>query len=226
VIWRVVGASLVAALALVACHRAPEPPKQGAQANAQQMADELRALDRDVIAVLEVKSTAKLVPEEEAALKRGTTLNPPATLDDIHALERRIGRRLPPSYREFLLASNGMMFEGALNVVEMLAAKDLAPLSADNYPGIDTWLRMADVAVPGDTTSGGPLPGPALEHAWVISSIEDGDVYLILPALPRPDGEWPVWFFGAKNPGAIAYPSFGAMLERERGKGLQELKDR
>jgi hypothetical protein len=221
-----IGACLLAALAIFGCNRAPEPAKPGAEASAQQLAADLHALDRDVMAVLEVKSTAKLAPAEEAALKRGSTLNPPATLDDVHALERRIGRRLPPSYREFLLASNGMVFEGALNVVEMLGTKGVVPLTAENYPAIDAWLRMADVAVPGDTTSGGPLPGPALERAWVISSIEDGDVYLILPALPRPDGEWPVWFFGPKNPGAFAYPSFGAMLERERAKGLQELKDR
>ncbi len=217
---------LVAALALAACNRAPEPAQSAVEANSQQMAGDLHALDREVMAVLEVKSTAKLVPEEEAALKRGTTLKPAATLDDIRALERRMGRRLPPSYRDFLAATNGMVFEGALNVVEMLAAKDVVPLTAGSYPGLDAWLEMPDVAIPGDATSGGPLPGPALAHAWVISSIEDGDVYLILPELPRPDGEWPVWFFGPKNPGAIAYPSFAAMFERERGKGLQELKDR
>jgi len=59
-----------------------------------------------------------------------------------------------------------------------------------------------------------------------LRSVVDGDAYLIFPELARPDGEWPVWFFGAKNPGAIAYASFGAMLARERGPALEELRQR
>jgi hypothetical protein len=39
-----------------------------------------------------------------------------------------------------------------------------------------------------------------------------------------PDGEGPVWCFGPKNPGAIGYPSFGAMLVREREAALRVLE--
>jgi len=84
------------------------------------------------------------------------------------------------------------------------------------------WLHGA---VP-DVPTGQWLPGPALARAWVLSSVEDGDVYLIFPDLAHPDGEWPVWFFGPKNPGAYGYRSFGAMLAAERVRGLQELRRR
>ena len=59
-----------------------------------------------------------------------------------------------------------------------------------------------------------------------ISSVQDGDVYLIFPELARPDGEWPVWFLSSKAPGAIAYASFGAMLAREREPAIAEIRER
>ena len=119
-----------------------------------------------------------------------------------------------------------MLFEGALNRVTMLPAAEVVPLSNSTYPGLGIWFAMPDVAVPLDPTAGGPLPGDALQKAWVISSIEDGDVYLILPDLASPDGEWPVWFFGPKNPGAIGYRSFRQMLESGRGQALRALEER
>lgn len=46
---------------------------------------------------------------EEQVLVRGTHLFPPATEDDIAAAEKRLGVTLPPSYREFLMVSNGCL---------------------------------------------------------------------------------------------------------------------
>ena len=85
---------------------------------------------------------------------------------------------------------------------------------------------MPDAAVPLAPEAGGPLPGSALRRAWMISSVEDGDTYFIFPELEGSDGEWPVWFFGPKNPGAYGYRSFRAMLERERDAALRNLSQR
>jgi len=122
---------------------------------------------------------------------------------------------------------------GALTIVRnfglvacIAQAPSLTARQQDAYFWTSVWLAMPDVAVPLDPTAGGPLPGPALARAWVLSSVEDGDVYLIFPDLAHPDGEWPVWFFGPKNPGAYGYRSFGAMLAAERVRGLQELRRR
>lgn len=46
----------------------------------------------------------RLAPE---AIERGTLLRGPASEPDIDAAERRLGVRLPPTYRAFLLCSNG-----------------------------------------------------------------------------------------------------------------------
>ena len=215
------------ALVLAACDPPQLPPKSTpAEVAASSIGAQLRDYDRDVLAAVQRLAGSQRTPAERDALARGTTLSAPATREDIKALEKRFGHRLPPSYREFLLTSNGMLFHGALNTVTMLPAAAVEPLSATNYPSLENWVGMSDVAIPLDAAAGGPLPGPALAHAWVISTVQDGDVYLILPELARPDGEWPVWFLGANSPGAIAYGSFGAMLARERAAALEELRQR
>jgi hypothetical protein len=53
----------------------------------------------------------------------GSAGHPPATEDDVLAAERRIGVRLPPSYRNFLLASDGLSAE--VFAVDLLPAKKI-----------------------------------------------------------------------------------------------------
>ena len=224
--------ALLAAAVLAACNPAPAPRAASDSARVEQApraadpVEDLRQFDRDVLERLRRLPDRHLIAEEREALAKGTTLNTPAAPSDLDALAARIGKPLPPSYRAFLAASNGMLYVAPLNVVTMLPAGAVAPLTADTYPGLDVWRTMADVAVPLDAAAGGPLPGPALARAWVISSVEDSDVYLIFPDLARADGEWPVWFLGPKNPGAFGYRSFGDMLARERAPALRELDRR
>ena len=190
------------------------------------LAEELRQFDRDVLARLRTVPERFLHPSEREALAKGTTLAAPATSADLDALAARIGKPLPPSYRAFLEASNGMIYVAPLNVVRMLPASSVVPLTPAEFPGIEVWFAMPDAAVPLEPAAGGPLPGQALARAWVISSVEDGDTYFIFPALAGTDGEWPVWFFGPKNPGAYGYRSFGAMLARERAAALNGIDRR
>jgi len=53
---------------------------------------------------------ARLVPEAES---RRSVLREPATMDQVCALEERVGTELPPSYRSFLLLSNGANAAGS-----------------------------------------------------------------------------------------------------------------
>jgi cell wall assembly regulator SMI1 len=73
--------------------------------------DEIRKYDRDVMEVLRRLPQPSMTPDEARARKRGSTLSSPAPAADIGALETRIGKPLPPSYRAFLAASDGMVFE-------------------------------------------------------------------------------------------------------------------
>ncbi|MEO8508937.1 MAG: SMI1/KNR4 family protein [Betaproteobacteria bacterium] len=231
--WRVRALCVLTGIGLFACDRvvppAPPLPARSNATSALRVADmgaELHRFDRDVVERLRRLPEAARTEEEQAAVARGTTLNEPARQSDVDALAARIGKPLPPSYRDFLVSSDGMLFEGALNVVPLLPAASVVPLTDSRYPGLGIWRAMPDVAIPLDPAAGGPLPGAALARAWLLSSIVDGDVYLIFPELAGPDGEWPVWFFGPKSPGAIGYPSFGAMLVRERDAALRVLEMR
>jgi SMI1 / KNR4 family (SUKH-1) len=230
---RASAAWLFAAAALCACGReptpanAPKPAPVAQPARAVDMVTLLRDFDRDVIERLRRIPDAQRMPEEREIIARGTSLNAPATQEDLDALAKKIGKPLPPSYRAFLAASNGMVFHGALTVVTMHAAAAVEPITKQGiYPLLALWRAMPDVAVPLDPTAGGPLPGAALARAWVLSSVDDLDVYFIFPDLAGPNGEWPVWFFGPKNPGAYGYPSFGEMFLRERPRALSVLDTR
>ena len=224
--------ALAATAALCACDRAPAPTSTSDPARGEtvhrtaNLPEDLRQFDRDVLARLRKLPDRHLHPAERDAIAKGTTLNGPASDTDLDALAARIGKPLPPSYRAFLATTNGMIYVAPLNVVTMVSADAVVPLTTANFPGIEVWLAMADAAVPHEPAAGGPLPGRALARAWVISSIEDGDVYFIFPDLAGADGEWPVWFFGPKNPGAYGYPSFGAMLARERAAALNGIDRR
>jgi len=221
---------VLAALLVAACGReAPPPsprPPTSTQAPSESLGAAIRRYDRDVVERLRNVPDAYTSQDEKAALARGTTLSEPASAKDLDALAARIGKPLPPSYREFLATTNGMMFEGALNQLNMRRAADVVPLTEREYPLLRGWRAMPDAAVPVEPRAGGPLPGAALDHAWVISDERDGDIYLIFPDRASADGEWPVWFLGDKNPGAYGYASFGAMFEREREAALRNLEHR
>lgn len=73
----------------------------------------LTDFDRDVVERLRRLPDAARTQEEQAAVARGTTLDAPAAQAAVDALAARIGKPLPPSYRDFLASSNGMLFEGA-----------------------------------------------------------------------------------------------------------------
>jgi len=220
----------IALLVVAACGRESPPPSPrpsaSAQAPSESLAAAIRQYDRDVIERLRRLPDTQLTPAKRAALARGTTLSEPASAQELDGLAARIGKPLPPSYREFLATTNGMMFEGALNQVVLLRAAEVVPLTDREYPRLRGWRAMPDAAVPGAREAGGPLPGAALDHAWVISDEHDGDIYLIFPDRATSDGEWPVWFLGDKNPGAYGYASFRAMFEREREAALRKLERR
>ena len=221
---RLLAVLVCVALAVPACERAPAPRAGSAPMDYAAFEARIRQYDRDVLAALRRLPADALAPAERAAAERGTTLSDPAKAADLEGLEKRIGKPLPPSYRAFLAATNGMMFEGMVSQVEMRPAAKVVPFSERDFPGIAIWLSMPDIAVPLVPEAGGPLPGAALTRAWVISSDDDGDVYFIFPDLASPDGEWTVGFFGPKNPGAYVYASFREMFDRESAAGLRGLE--
>jgi hypothetical protein len=122
----------------------------------------------------------------------------PTTEQQIVALERRLGRSLPPSYRSFLVTSNGFhqpnsfipRLYGADEVGRFDARnKEWAEAFRETYANLASWLQISDVG--------------------------DAAVVLLNPDVVSSDGEWQTNFFATWNPGARPYRSFREFMEQE-----------
>lgn len=139
-----------------------------------------------------------------------------ATEERISELELRLGTKLPLSYRNFLLASDGFMllneYCGLYGTEQIRWFIDENRDWAEGWDVIDTddekyfqygehqdcvWIR-----------------GQYLMTALQISSTDDCYVYLLNPQIKDQRNEWEAWEFGSKLPGAYRYRSFWDMMQK------------
>lgn len=150
---------------------------------------------------------------------------PGATETQIAATEARLGAHFPPSYREFLMVSNGWtvltQFAGLLWSTDEIA-----------------WLRARDpklIAIWGEEDDDEPeVPdavyfvygkrqnAQALRRRYFQTALQmsnprylDGEFYLLNPQVVTPEGEWEAWFFANWLPGASRYRSFWELMQAE-----------
>lgn len=148
----------------------------------------------------------------------GKLLNRACDESDVVALEARLGTALPPSYREFLLSSDGMVVP-TFGVSLLPAAQVDWFRSLDEVGAIDIWNDGRDeatdeqYAVYGADQDCVHMRPRHLRTALQISTSADGDVLLLIPDV-RFGPEWEAWFFGNKNPGAYRYRSFRDLMEQ------------
>ena len=145
-------------------------------------------------------------------------------LSELIATERQFAVRLPPSYREFLKASNGWRFPS-------VSVSDLRPLAKvswfreQNQHWIDAYLRHSgelpqisdtNYFVYGKKQDSVKFRPEYLQTALQISEVDDSAVVLLNPQVITPEGEWETWLFANWLPGAVRYRSFGEWLAHER----------
>jgi hypothetical protein len=153
-----------------------------------------------------------------AVIASGWLGSPGAGEEEVAALERRLGVRLPPSYRSFLLASNGFLQPGLI-VSRLLAAREVEWYRVAHQDTIDTWCRgLAAGAAP----AGPDAFEHHLPHALQVSAVErvGTAVYLLDPDEVGPDGEWQAFYFAHWIPGVHRYPSFRALMLAEQESWL------
>jgi hypothetical protein len=139
----------------------------------------------------------------------------PASEDEVLAAERRLGARLPPSYRNFLLASNGLISAGV-------------PLLPVQQTG---WLRdregMTRMLNEGWTPDvyGERMCAMFRRALWPVPD-DDGDYWLLDPGDVGPGGEWTAYIWWCSNGGdPEPYPSFGAMMVHEHTDLVRALSE-
>ncbi|MDE2421720.1 MAG: SMI1/KNR4 family protein [Gammaproteobacteria bacterium] len=161
---------------------------------------------------------------QQNVLKRDSIFLPPASADEIAALQKRIGIPLPPSLIAFLSITNGVM-----------SIVDYSGIDVDLYPTAQIgWLNEQDPNLVNDWTGAmkdvsevsnseyfqyGPTQDPVkirdeyLKHIIALGPVVDSGVFLINPQIIFPNGEWEAWDFSVKYPGAKRYKSLNELLE-------------
>lgn len=168
----------------------------------------------------------------EPAARAGSVLRPPATEAQVAAAEQRLGVRLPPSYRDFLLLSDGAYADtiGAV-LADGLRAEDPAgawgflPVSevrwfVDVEPAtVDIWLQVQrevdEMGLDQDPTphfEGDEVRDHSpMRDALLIARGFDANCSLLVPvSSPTAGDEWEVW--GHYKEGSTRWSSFRAYL--------------
>jgi HEAT repeat protein len=147
----------------------------------------------------------------------------PATEKQISHLEKRLGYRLPPSYRNFLLTTNGWS-RTSVFIKRVLPASKVDWLQTLNPQLLDTWSpEDSDNPAVNDLAEyfsydGRPIFDAAhLRQSLLVAEPIDGDskIYVLNPLIVAPDGEWEAWRFANWIPGAERFPSFELLMRAE-----------
>ena len=154
-----------------------------------------------------------------------------ATEEQVAKVEAKLKVKLPPSYRAFLLASNGM--KNASRAVPVLKPvekvkwfgrehRDWVQAYTAPMQGIDLPLPAeADYFNYGGEHSGA-FDTSHLALTLCVSEVGDSAVLLLNPMVVWPDGEWEAWFFANWVPGAIRYRSFAEWMRHEVAERRKE----
>jgi hypothetical protein len=160
------------------------------------------------------------------ALESKQCLREGATEAQIIELEEKLKTKLPLSYRNFLLASNGFIILN--NYCELSRTEQINWFIEENGYMTEGWDSNDDDITDEEYFQYGEhqdccsMKGKYLKTALQISSTEDGDVYLLNPQIIDARNEWEAWDFGCKNPGAYRYRSFWDIMQQIYKRSLND----
>lgn len=147
-----------------------------------------------------------------------------ATEGEVSSLEQELGTKLPVSYRNFLLASNGFTIMN--ESCELYGIDQIKWFVEENRDWAECWDDSIEVDDEkyfqyGDHQDCCAIRGRYMETALQISSTEDGYIYLLNPKIIDSRNEWEAWDFGNKYPGAVRYRSFWEMMQKVYERSLR-----
>ncbi len=173
--------------------------------------------------IVESEDKEYLSPE---AITSGWIGYPGATEIQIQQTEDRLGRKLPPSYREFLKFSNG--WGKTTSFIDRLwSSEEIEWFSVRHQDWIDAWrvgeahfggpkpVSDEEYFIYGERQNPGILRGEYLQTALEISDLGDSAIYLLNPQIMTEDDEWEAWFFANWLPGVNRYRSFWELMLAE-----------
>jgi SMI1 / KNR4 family (SUKH-1) len=151
---------------------------------------------------------------------------PAASETEIEALETRLNKPLPPSYRAFLMTSNGfrqpdMLVPRIYSVHEVGWLRDIDPRVLEPIPDpfyAPLPVSDEDYFVYGDEQATFNMRDEYVPSTLRISEREESGsaMYLLNPEIVTEDGEWEAWMMAHWLPGAHRYRSFWDLMQGER----------
>lgn len=158
-------------------------------------------------------------------------LVPGAAEENLVAVEAKLKVTLPPSYRAFLSASNGL--KNVSRAVPVLkSAEKIRWFKREHRDWVAAYtapMQGMDLPLPAEqeyfdytSESSGAFDIQHLAQTLCISEVGDSAVLLLNPMVVWPDGEWEAWFFADWVPGAIRYRSFAEWMRSEAAERRNE----
>ncbi|MEV5787801.1 SMI1/KNR4 family protein [Streptomyces sp. NPDC052287] len=143
----------------------------------------------------------------------------PASEAEVAAAEARLGRRLPPSLREFLLVTNGWRDAGHF-IYRLAGAAELEWLrDTDDRTWIEVWEDFAEDDLEEDEDGEeafGVQEAKVLARCLRLSLEGDAAVMLLDPDDVDVDGEWAAyWLASWSGEGPERYDSFHGLMRRQ-----------
>jgi hypothetical protein len=143
---------------------------------------------------------------------------PSATPAQIAQAEHRLGTTLPPSYRDFLSASNGWNYLDA-SIKKVYSTEEVDWLRVRHRLLIDIELSSYTYLVSdeqyfvyGEQQNADYFRPQYMAATLQISEMADGSVLLLNPKVVTPDGEWEAWYYASWRPGVSRYRSFADLM--------------
>ncbi|MER7717369.1 SMI1/KNR4 family protein [Streptomyces flaveolus] len=151
---------------------------------------------------------AEWVPDEQGT-QRERLGEPPAPKDAVAAAERRLGTRLPPSYREFLAAADGWWVDATAEVYRLGGVREI-DWFGDPYGLTETYEEFLDER----STDEERLTAGMWRRALRLETESDMSHALLDPGDVGADGEWALYVYkGWSGEFPDRYPSFRAYME-------------
>ena len=154
-----------------------------------------------------------------------------ASEEEISKLEKRLGKRLPPSYRSFLAETNGWRNCGSF-IYRLWPCSQVSWFRKRRQDWIDAYLNVdepdeitdEEYLVYGIRQECPYFRVQYLRSTLEISDVGDSAIMLLNPKVVTGEGEWEAWLFANWFPGARRYRSFREMIIAERNAFKRILK--
>lgn len=194
--------------------------------------DFLNDWSRDALALQRRIGIEELRPLAQSAVDRDSCVFPPADATEIAEAEDRLGTRLPMSYRNFLLASNGFAVL-ALDVDDALIRPvgSICWLKEGEPALVSAWTRNPRSVSDQLYLDYGPsqdcvhIRTEYLPSLLQVSDFVESAMLMLNPLIKTPKGEWEGWDFGTAKPGAYRFRTFQDLMFSVRESTLANLQN-